>query len=293
MKRIGKLVLFLASVLALLPGAAFAGKRSHEITLVLVPRQETTVRLGLDIAGKYPTLLISYRKSADGKISLHGWAGSKWVRVTLENYRKGEFFHHGPSAALIIEDENDPAPEELVPPADWCPAVYKISTTRLRPLLHLLGRFYDFSAREWKWFARRYRLSLDEINPEGLNIHWYDKPLIHWLSHRPAGNPSNDLDFWIVLRGPASAAPAPEAPPTETPPTEKVDGGTAPAPEGGEILSNEAPAALILGAPDVPAEEAAEIVEPAAPAPPEAVGVVEITPRETLSGEKQPPVSQP
>ena len=51
--------------------AASHASRLDEVTLVMVPREDSVVRVGRDIASRYPTLLISYQVSG-GAVSLHG-----------------------------------------------------------------------------------------------------------------------------------------------------------------------------------------------------------------------------
>ena len=146
--------------------------RLDEVTLVMVPREDRVVRVGMDIANRYPTLLISYQVGGGGVVSLHGWTGTEWVNVTPESFKEGAFFHTGPTDAVLVEKDGEPIPEMLVPSAAWCPSVHKISTIDTRPLLHLIGRHYNFRYSDWKWFASNYKLSMEDINPEGLNIAW-------------------------------------------------------------------------------------------------------------------------
>lgn len=217
--------------------------RKEEVTLVLVPREDATKQLGLDIANRYPTMLVSYRVAKSGAISLHGWTGTKWVNITLDDYVAGGFFKRGPDSALIVEKAGAPVPEKLVPPVDWCSDVAKVTTTQLRPLIHLLGQYFDFSYKDWKWFAKRYRLEISAINPEGLNMAWYHKRLDeHLKSEKPEG--SDDLQYWTSLRQTVVAEP----------PAEEQDAGD----DGEEVadpFTNSVPPAVVMGAGDVPEEE--------------------------------------
>jgi hypothetical protein len=230
--------------------AVFAGglvlsvqARKEEITLILIPREKATQQLGLDIANRYPTMLVSYTVAKNGTISLHGWARTRWVNITPDDYAAGNFFKKGPHSALIVEKAGAPVPEKLVPPVDWCTDVAKISTTQLRPLIHLLGQYFDFNYKDWKWFSQRYRLSVDAINPEGLNMAWYHKRLDeHLKSGKPVG--SDDLQYWTSLRQTVVAVPAAEEKGT-------VDDGEVTT----DPFTNSVPPAIVMGAGDVPEEE--------------------------------------
>ncbi len=178
------------------PSFATAAK---DITLLMIPREDAPVRLGMDVGNRYPTLLLSYKVASDGAVSLHGWSGTEWVKVTLEAYEEGSFFPAAPSSALIVEVEGEEVPETLIPSPAWCPAVFKITTSETRPLLHLVGHHYDFKYKDWKWFAENYHVAINDINPEGLNIHWYHQRLGDNLKKKESlGN--SDLQYFMVIR---------------------------------------------------------------------------------------------
>lgn len=242
--------------------ALSAQARKKEITLVLVPREEATTKLGVEIASRYPTLLISYKVAKNGALSLHGWTGSKWVNITHADYVSGNFFKKGPDSALVVEKEGVPAPEKLMPPVDWCTDVSKITTTELRPLIHLTGQYFDYNFKDWEWFAKRYRMSINAINPENLNVSWYHKRLDE---HLKAGKQlgSDDLKYWVVVRQ------------TVVEKSPDVEQGTPEAAEPGSeelhVFTNAVPPAVVMGAGDVPAETQDNLDNAAEEASPEAV----------------------
>ena len=243
--------------------AAFSfASRKDEVTLVMVPREDGVVRVGMDIANRFPILLLSYKVGANDTVSLHGWTGSEWVAVSLDDFQSGTFFRTGPDSALIVEEAGRPVPESLVPPEAWCSAVYKIATTDIRPVLHLAGQYYDLKYKDWKWFSENYELSMEAINPEGLNVAWYNKRLGDNLK-RAGATGGNDLQYWVALRHPADPVPPEES--VEEPPVETEGHPEMETPEDPEInpLTNAAPAAVVLGAGS--AEETMAIDEPAAP----------------------------
>ncbi|MEI6892526.1 MAG: hypothetical protein V5783_10180 [Pontiella sp.] len=234
-----------------------AADRKSEVTLVMVPREDGAVRLGLDIAHRYPTLLVSYQVLPNQPPSLHGWSGKEWVNISLDNFRTGHFFRTEPDSALVVEKEGTAILETLIPPADWCNAAYRITTTESRPLLHLLGQYYDFKYKDWQWFSAHYKLSMDAINPDGLNVAWYHKRFADNLKKNPVA--VDDLQFWGVIRHPVILEEYPET--VEELP-ETVEEEARPEmelPEDPEVnpLMNAAPEAIVLGAGD--AEEDKEI----------------------------------
>jgi len=223
--------------------------RKDEVTLVMVPRDEATVQVGMDIANRYPTLLVSYKVAGNGTVSLHGWTGTQWVNVTLADFKEGNFFKTGPDSALIVETETESVADLLVPPADWCMNVSKITTTQTRPLIHLVGQYYDFGYKDWQWFSKRYSMDMDAINPEGLNVAWYHKRLNEHLNQEKSPGTSSDLQYWESIRQAVVAeSPAPdEAEPIAADPLmdDEVE----------NLLTNDVPTAVVLGAGDVPEEQ--------------------------------------
>ncbi|MDF7805959.1 hypothetical protein P4E94_00820 [Pontiellaceae bacterium B12219] len=186
--------------------AAVQASRTDEVTLVMVPRNDDAVRVGMDIATRYPTLLISYKLLPNNSASLHGWNGKEWVNITLEDFHEGNFFRTGPDSALIVEEEGISVPELVIPPAGWCTSAYKITTDEVRPMLHLFGQYYDFSYKDWKWFSENYRMSMAAINPENLNVSWYHKRLGDNLKSGPLA--ADDLQYWVAIRHPVTITEA-------------------------------------------------------------------------------------
>jgi hypothetical protein len=233
--------------------------RMDEVTLVMVPREDSVIRVGMDIANRYPTLLISYQVGGGGVVSLHGWTGTEWVNVTPEAFKEGAFFNTAPTDAVLVEKDGQPIPEMLVPSEAWCFSVHKISTIDTRPLLHLIGRHYNFKYSDWKWFASNYKLSIEDINPEELNIAWYNKPLGEHLRRKSAAVGASDLEYWSIVRQPMDAV---EAMADEMLISEEIeqtsDMESLESLEGEDPLTNSIPSAVILGAGDAAEDLAAE-----------------------------------
>lgn len=216
-------------------------------------------RVGMDVAERFPTLLVSY-KVVGSRVSLHGWNGSNWVNIDPANYRAGDFFRKGPDSALIIEEANSPLPEGLVPPEAWCDSVYRITTTEPRPVIHLVGQYFDFRFKDWATFSENYQLPIDAINPVGLNISWYHRSLGEHLK-KSGKSVEDDLRYWVAERHPVPVVEKPSFDPVETnaldaaESEEPAESDETPAMELpsdpvviGNPLTNEAPAAVVYGA---------------------------------------------
>ena len=156
-----------------------------------------------------------------------------------------------------METDGRPIPEKLVPSEVWCPYVHKISTIDTRPLLHLIGQHYNFKYADWKWFASNYKLSIEDINPEGLNVAWYHKPMGEHISKQSTVVGTSDLEYWSVVREPTDAVDLMAVQASdEIEPASDLESSESL--EGDDPLTNSIPSAVILGAGDADADVADE-----------------------------------
>jgi hypothetical protein len=254
MKRIGMFIWLLITLAMFFPSSSFS---NDGITLLMVPREDGLVHLGKDVGTRHPTLLISYALLANGTVSLHGWSGSEWVNVTPESFAEGSFFHKQPESAVIVWEADAQMPEALIPSGEWCPMAYGISTTEMRALIHLLGRHYEFRYDDWKWFSENYKMPLESINPDNLNVSWYHRRLGENLKQSPTSGES-DLEYYAVLSG-SAAVPVNELDPPAAGPVDAESEADAEAcAEGKNPLTNAVPQATVLGAGEADEAESAE-----------------------------------
>ena len=164
-----------------------------EITMLVVPRDAKTIQIAKNIAEHYPVLIVSYQQTPT-QPKLYAWNGEGWVDISVEDYETGVFFENPPQHAIIIEPENTPAAEVLVPDGTWCKSGNRLTTTDPRTMIHLLGLYFDFPHRHWRALAKTHRLSVADINPGLLNIYWWQYP-----EKRPTLDPEDDMDHWLFL----------------------------------------------------------------------------------------------
>ena len=173
--------------------------------LLLFPHNEQSVKVGLDIAERHESLLVTYKLGAKNTVSLRGWTGTEWVYISVPNYQSGDFFREGPEKAIII-DGYDSFPDALLPSRPWCDAVYKVSTTQLAPIIHLCGRRLHFEYNDWKWFLDRYGIALEDINPNFHGVRWFNRRLGDVLKNTHAKSDKDEV-FWNVIREPSVEDP--------------------------------------------------------------------------------------
>ena len=99
----------------------------------------------------------------------------------------------------LLFKSNQPFPEGLIPCASWCDDVYKINSSELRPVIHLVGQALHFKYDDWKWFAKRYNTPITQLNPTESGIHWYNRRLGDvFKGKRISGH--QDILLWEVVR---------------------------------------------------------------------------------------------
>ncbi len=182
-------------LLALLSGFALTSQAASkkEITMLVVPRDAKTIQIAQDIAEHYPVLIVSYQQTHN-LLKLYAWNGEGWVELSEEDYATGVFFENPPQHAIIIEAENSPSAEVLVPNGLWCGSGNRLTTTDPRTMIHLLGRHFNFQNRHWKHFAETHGIALENLNPELINVYWWQHP-----GKRSSFDAETDMEKWLPL----------------------------------------------------------------------------------------------
>jgi len=200
-----------------------------EITMLVVPRDAKVIQIAQDIAQHYPVLIVSYQQTTE-LLKLYAWNGEGWVDISIEDYTTGVFFEKPPKHTILVEFENTPSEEVLVPDGTWCENGNRLTTTDPRTRIHLLGLYFNFQNRHWRELAKPHGLSLADVNPGLLNITWWQHP-----EKRPTLDPEADMAHWlylgitppepvepVVIEEEPEVAPAAEVPAKEEEPAETV-----------------------------------------------------------------------
>ena len=200
-----------------------------------------------------PAALISYQTAPEmTEPLLHVWNGREWVKIGLADYTSGSFMKNRPSRVMLV-GQADLLPPVLAEGAhNWCSNVMAVTELDSASLLNAAGQVLNFSSREWKWFAQKYRMQLDDTNAEARRDSWYYKP----HPELPKRERYAEKPAAVTPAAPAEPAPVPVTvpePPVPQPPA-------APAP------AVQAPAAPVT--PAAPAPAAAPSTTAATPEPP-------------------------
>jgi len=170
-----------------------AATPKKEITMLVVPRDMQAIRIAQEISRFYPILLVSYQQTPE-RLKLYAWNGTGWVDISLEDYVNGLFFANPPKHTILVEPENTPAKEVLVPDGAWCQTGNRLTTIDPRTMTHLLGLHLGFQNRHWNRLARSQTLSVADVNPGLVNISWWQYP-----EKRPTLDPEADMNHWLRL----------------------------------------------------------------------------------------------
>lgn len=204
----------IVSTLFLLPICGFSlGKPPEGISLILVPAQPAMVQLGKDVAEAGHAILMTYADSTSpDEPFIHIWDGSRWLHVSPEKYRKGDFIRNRASNLLIVGKENVLTAGLIEQGFNWSPEVLHVGSLNVTELINQIGKLYDFNRREWEWFAKRYDLTLEDAGSATEQISWYD-------SHRASTLPPAERP-WAKEKSSTSRMPqtslSPVMPPVES-----------------------------------------------------------------------------
>lgn len=171
-------ILLLLAVGLLLAGAfqAADARAGRGLTMLVVPARYSAIQLGMDLVARYPAVLVSYQgDAASQQPILHAWNGEEWVKVPMEDYASAAFLQTVPARAILVGDEKL-LPEVLSSSvASWCGDVTVLRSLDTASLVNELSRLFNFKSGEWRWFARRYNLTLEDGNAAARQESWYDR----------------------------------------------------------------------------------------------------------------------
>ena len=224
--KLSRLGLAAALVCVGLGTAQAAGRGGY--TLIVAPARYAVMQVASDIVQRHPAMLVSYQNdTASAEPLLHAWDTTRqeWTHITLQEFREVSFLQKMPARTVLLGDDNV-LPAVIKDAAGWSPEVIRVHSLNAAALVNEFGRLLKWPPAEWKWFAARYNLTLNDESEALRKSSWYDQK-------GPKPQPRGGL---LRRSGPApveSAAPAAKAdepaPAELLPPPAAVPDAAAPA----------------------------------------------------------------
>lgn len=201
-----KKALFLTALLAtvFLAGQQPTQAKNEPLTLLVIPSRYPVVQLSFDIIRSFPTILLAYEGDASStNTQLYVWNDVEWFKINSADYNEAKFATKKPERIILVGDK------KLLPPlfvegSSWCPSVWNVTTTDTTELINAMGRIYKFNENDWLWYAKRYNLTIKNLNKPIRTTSWYDGSLL-----KQTDVEGNDQ---LIYRPPQNAETAASAP---------------------------------------------------------------------------------
>jgi len=147
---------------------------SRESTVVVVPARYKVMQVAFDIVTLRGVNLISYQKvPGSNDFLLHAWnpAGNVWEEVTPADLQGGVL---NTVATAVIGTDGKQFIDYVG--RSWGGAVKLLPTFDIATILTGLDACYHFKPYEWEWLARRYGISVKDVNYEKRRYGKYGPP---------------------------------------------------------------------------------------------------------------------
>lgn len=148
-------------------------------TCIVIPTRPTLVQFSFDLLRlRRQIYLVAQDKEIGGNATvLHVWddATQDWIRVGVEEYIAGTVFTQAPRRLIVVGGKAD-VPDELAAAPAWAEEAYQIESLDLVTILNKFQIIFKFNEREWKWLAKRYNITFEDLNAERRRYGRYGKP---------------------------------------------------------------------------------------------------------------------
>ncbi len=162
---------------AMMAATAPAAETAKDVVLLVAPARVNVMQVAFDVANRYSTVLVSYQGKPEAPV-LHAWGGYEWHPLSLADYQSGAFLVAYPERVVFLGDDG------LLPPplknvSAWCGETVQFGDLETAGLVNELGRHLPFTPADWRWFAGRYHLTLENQNAAAAEAarksSWYDE----------------------------------------------------------------------------------------------------------------------
>ena len=166
-----------AMATAAMAATVSAAETARDSILIVAPARVNVMQVAFDVANRYSTVLVSYQGKPEAP-ALHAWGGYEWYPLSLADFQSGAFLVEYPERVVFLGDDGLlPAPLKDV--GAWCGETAQFGDLETAGLVNALGRYIPFTPADWRWFAGRYNLTLENQNAAAAEAarksSWYDE----------------------------------------------------------------------------------------------------------------------
>lgn len=169
--------ILLAAMAAAVAATTWAAETAKDSILIVAPARVNVMQVAFDVANRYSTVMVSYQGKAESP-KLHAWNGMEWLPLSLADYQSGAFLVTYPERVVFLGDD-ELLPESLKEVGSWCGETVQFGDLETASLVNSLGRYLPFTPADWRWFAGRYNLTLENQNAAAAEAarksSWYDE----------------------------------------------------------------------------------------------------------------------
>lgn len=188
------------------------GRSPQGYTLIVAPDSPYTLQVSHDVSQHYPVLLVSYESPGNpAEPFLHVLHDGTWKRVPAAQFANGSFLTQRPTRTIVVGDDNAMTESLINVVQGWSAQVINHPASNTTELLNAYGQDFQFSKGQWRWFASKYNLQLDNLNSDSHVKSWYDQPYVDETKGGRMTGPVRESTPRLVAPSEA-AKPAPMAP---------------------------------------------------------------------------------
>jgi hypothetical protein len=174
-----RFLMFLCAALVAISVCSVEASVLEGPTCIVIPTRPTLVQFSFDLLRlRRQMYLVAQDKEIGGDATvLHVWddATQDWIRIGVEEFVAGTVFTQTPRRLIVVGGEAD-VPEELAAAPSWTEEAYQIESLDLVTVLNKFQIIFKFNEREWKWLAKRYGITFEDLNAERRRYGRYGKP---------------------------------------------------------------------------------------------------------------------
>jgi hypothetical protein len=147
-------------------------------TVLVVPSRTRMVQFAMDIARLRPTYVVAYgTRSSPTDVALYLWSdkAQEWKDISAEEYGNGSVLDASAQSLALVGSKKD-VPSELLQQPEWATKSVRIESLNAAEMANALDRSMHFTPTEWRWLARRYDITLTDLNSERRRYGKYGPP---------------------------------------------------------------------------------------------------------------------